>query len=56
MIVPVADASPSVALTGLDSVTLNVSSGSSSVSPFTPTSTVFDVSPAGIVTVVLAAA
>jgi hypothetical protein len=45
-IVPVATASPSVAFTGADSVAVKVSSGSTAVSPTTPTENVFDVSPA----------
>ena len=53
MIVPVAVASPSVALTGLRSVTMNVSSNSSALSCSTVTLSVAVVLPAGTVTVAL---
>ena len=53
MIVPVPVAPPIVALTGLLSVTVNVSFASGSVSPMTGTAIVCDVVPAGNVTVPL---
>ena len=54
MIVPVPVGSPSVTETGLESVSVNVSSGSSTVSPLTVIATVFVVSPGENVTVPLA--
>ncbi len=55
-IVPVATPSKSVALVGPESVSVNVSSASNSVSPFTTTVTVPLAWPAGIVNVPLFAA
>ena len=46
LMVPVALALPRIALTGFDSVTVKVSFGSTRVSPFTCTVTVWEVSPA----------
>ena len=53
---PVAAAVPSVAATGAESVTVNVSPGSTSVSPATSTMTDFAVSPGANVSVPAAAA
>ena len=56
VIEPVPEPSASVAFTGDERPTVNVSSCSSAVSPVTATETDFDVSPGANVTVPLAAA